>query len=81
MARYKFKELPATPDELLREIGKKRGALRSGGVIDMHKAAGVLIHDYRSGALGKITLELPSTREPQGAPTAGSPIPEDDATQ
>lgn len=63
MARYKFKELPTTPDTLLREIGKKRGAIRSGGVIDMHKASGVLIHDYRSGALGRITLELPSSRE------------------
>lgn len=75
MARYKFKELPATPDALLREIGKKRGALQKGGVIDMHKAAGVLIHDYRSGALGRITLELPNTKEPAAI------IPPDDATQ
>ena len=64
MARYKFKELPASPDSLLREIGKKRGAIRSGGIIDMHKASGVLIHDYRSGALGRITLELPVTPSP-----------------
>ncbi|MFO0664085.1 MAG: ribosome biogenesis GTPase YlqF [Polyangiaceae bacterium] len=65
VARYKLKALPDTPDELLREIGRKRGALVKGGTIDMHKAGGVLIHDYRSGALGRITLELPSASAPR----------------
>lgn len=58
-ARYKLAELPASPSDLLAEIGRKRGALRSGGVIDMHKAADVILHDFRSGALGKISLEAP----------------------
>jgi len=58
--RYKLKDpLPASAQALLEEIGKKRGALRSGGIIDMHKAADVLIHDLRQGALGRITLERP----------------------
>ena len=59
MARYKLKMLPGSPSELLEEVGKRRGALRSGGVIDIHKAADVIIHDFRSGALGRITLEVP----------------------
>jgi ribosome biogenesis GTPase A len=59
MARYKFTELPPSADDLLNEIGKKRGALRSGGVVDRHKAADVLIHDFRAGALGRISLETP----------------------
>lgn len=62
MARYKLTELPKSPTELLETIGKKRGALRKGGTIDMHKAADALIHDFRGGVLGRITLEIPSDR-------------------
>lgn len=57
MERYKFKALPATDDELLKEVGRKRGGLRPGGVIDMHKASEVLINDMRSGKLGMISFE------------------------
>jgi ribosome biogenesis GTPase A len=62
MARYKLKALPASGNELLVEIGRRRGGLRAGGVIDMHKAADVLIHEFRTGALGRISLESPSDR-------------------
>lgn len=58
-ARYKLTELPERPDEILAEIGRRRGCLRSGGRIDMHKAADVLLHDFRQGALGRISLERP----------------------
>lgn len=59
LARYKLRELPASPAELLEAIGRKRGGLRAGGVVDTHKAADVLVHDFRSGALGRISLEEP----------------------
>lgn len=59
LERYKLKQLPASADELLVEIGRRRGAMRAGGVIDRHKAAEVLVHDFRSGALGRISLETP----------------------
>lgn len=58
-ARFKLKELPASAATLLTEIGKRRGGLRAGGVVDMHKAADALIHDFRSGAIGRISLEAP----------------------
>jgi ribosome biogenesis GTPase A len=58
-ARYKLTDLPDGPAALLAEIGRKRGGLRSGGVVDIHKAADVLMHDFRSGVLGKISLESP----------------------
>ncbi len=61
LARYKLPNLPSSPTELIEEIGRRRGALRGGGVIDMHKAADVLIHDFRQGSLGRISLELPTT--------------------
>ncbi|MBX3225979.1 MAG: ribosome biogenesis GTPase YlqF [Labilithrix sp.] len=63
-ARYKLKSLPATAHDLLVEIGKRRGGLRAGGVVDMHKAADALIHDFRQGAIGRITLESPPLRAP-----------------
>ncbi|HVJ91612.1 MAG TPA: ribosome biogenesis GTPase YlqF [Labilithrix sp.] len=59
MARYKLKELPTKPEALLTEIGKRRGGLRPGGIVDMHKAADALIHDFRQGAIGRISLESP----------------------
>jgi ribosome biogenesis GTPase A len=58
-ARFKLKSLPADAHALLLEIGRRRGALRAGGIVDMHRAADALIHDFRSGAIGRITLESP----------------------
>ena len=57
LERYKLKELPATDLEMLKVIGSKRGGLRPGGKIDMHKAAEVMIHDIRGGKLGLISYE------------------------
>ena len=38
-------------------IGKKRGALISGGEIDFEKVSNILLDDFRNGKIGKITLE------------------------
>lgn len=57
--RYKLKSTPENDDELLEEIGRKRGGLRSGGRIDLHKASEVLINDIRTGALGRLSWETP----------------------
>jgi ribosome biogenesis GTPase A len=57
--RYKLTTMPADAEALLLEVGRRRGCLRSGGTIDRHKAADVLIHDFRDGALGRISLERP----------------------
>jgi ribosome biogenesis GTPase A len=59
LARYDLGTLPEGPAALLVEIGRRRGCIRAGGVIDVHKAADHLIHDFRSGVLGRITLEAP----------------------
>ena len=40
-------------------IARKRGAIISGGEIDYEKIAGILLTDFRTGKLGKITLEKP----------------------
>ena len=43
---------------IMDEIGKKRGALISGGNIDEEKVAKIILDDFRSGKLGNITLEI-----------------------
>lgn len=59
-ARYKLPAVPATPEALLTEIGRRRGGLRPGGTVDLHKAAEVLVHEFRAGAIGRISLEAPA---------------------
>ncbi|WCE31487.1 ribosome biogenesis GTPase YlqF [Vibrio sp. SCSIO 43137] len=57
--RYKIDELPESELELMEAIGSKRGCLRAGGRVDLHKASEILLHELRDGTLGLITLELP----------------------
>lgn len=47
----------------LEAVGKKRGMLISGGQIDTERAAAMVLDEYRSGKLGKITWELPPEAE------------------
>jgi ribosome biogenesis GTPase A len=44
---------------LLAWIAERRGFLRKGGVPDLEKAAVAFLQDFRSGAIGRITLETP----------------------
>jgi len=55
--RYKLKEMPESADKVLETIGRKRGGLKPGGIVDMHKASEVLLHEMRSGKLGRISFE------------------------
>ncbi len=45
--------------EILEKIGRKRGMLVSGGEVNTERAAIAVLDEYRSGKLGKITLEEP----------------------
>ncbi len=45
--------------DLLDEIARKRGAIQSGGRINVTKAAEIVIHDFRAQMLGRISLETP----------------------
>lgn len=44
--------------EIIEEIAKKRGALISGGNIDISKISDIILNEFRSGKLGRITIEL-----------------------
>ncbi len=62
-ARYKLgldaEAITARHDEeLLELIAKKRGAVMSGGRLNMQKAAEIVLTDLRSGAIGRLTLEM-----------------------
>lgn len=62
IARFKLEDvdLDAIDSyELLNVIGKKRGMLISGGEINTERAAIMLLDEFRSGKLGRITLEMP----------------------
>ena len=45
--------------DILEQIGVKRGCLKKGSVIDIDKAADIVIDEFRAGKLGKISLERP----------------------
>ncbi|MBE6860167.1 MAG: ribosome biogenesis GTPase YlqF [Ruminococcus sp.] len=45
--------------DLLEKVGRKRGMLISGGEINTERAAITVLDEYRSGKLGRITLEKP----------------------
>jgi len=61
--RYKLDSLPDSDIELLEAIGRKRGALRPGGRIDLHKASELVLHEFRSGKMGLLSLETPEMIE------------------
>ena len=48
---------------LLEQIARVRGCLLKGGEPDYKKASMLLVEDFRSGRLGRITLEVPETGE------------------
>jgi len=43
--------------EIMQTIGRKRGCIISGGEVDDEKTSKIILDDFRSGKLGKITLE------------------------
>jgi ribosome biogenesis GTPase A len=63
-ARYSFADDGRTLDGVgvIEGIAAKRGFRIRGGDFDFDKAALALLGDYRSGALGKVSLETPATR-------------------
>lgn len=58
--RYRVEAPEGTPGwVLLEEAGRKRGYLVSGGEVHMERMAKVLLDEFRSGKLGRFTLEMP----------------------
>lgn len=60
--RYEIEEA-GKPVEILEAIARCRNCLLKGGELDYSKAAALLIDDFRSGKIGKISLETPEQKE------------------
>ena len=52
-------EEDGSPIQLLERIAARRGCVKKGDVPDYEKASLLLFDDFRSGRLGRITLEMP----------------------
>jgi len=61
-ARYGISVDGFDNERLISAIGERRGCRIKGGGLDLEKASLILLHDYRTGALGRISLETPDTR-------------------
>ena len=61
--RYKLETEETQGDKLLEAVGRKRGMLLSGGIVNTERAASTVLDDFRAAKLGRITLEKPVTQE------------------
>lgn len=57
--RYKVNTRGKETIEVLEEIARKRGAIISGGEINMQKISDIILNEFQSGKLGRITIEVP----------------------
>ena len=57
--RYQISEEHEKPVEVLEEIARSRNCIRAGGELDYSKAAALVLDEFRSGTIGRITLERP----------------------
>lgn len=66
-ARFKKLDDNTPEEELLDAVAKSRGLILKGGVFDTERAAKILLDEFRSGKIGRITLETPIKTENQQA--------------
>lgn len=59
MERFKLDALPRDEEAFLQAAAVKRGAIGSGGKFNRHKISELLVKEFRSGIIGRITLETP----------------------
>ena len=65
-------DAPETAGGVLEALARRRGMLLPGGLPDTERAANALLKDFRTGRLGRFTLEPPPERD--------APEPEDTGT-
>jgi ribosome biogenesis GTPase A len=58
--RFMLESMPDTEIGLIEAIAKKRGCIKSGGVVDYEKISRLLITALRNGELGGLCLETPA---------------------
>ena len=89
-ARYKLTDADGWRDmtelQLIQLIGKKRGCLIPGGVVDTERVSNLLIDEFRAAKIGRMTIDqLPAPKEkapkpPKAADTTPAPEAQPEAT-
>lgn len=79
--RYKALEEGMDGVALIEAIARQRGYRIRGKDLDLEKAAMTLLQDYRTGVLGRISLETPATRAEMLRTSAPQPDPEPEEDQ
>ena len=62
-ARYRLERLGETPLDTMEAIAERRGFLLPGRRFDYERTARTILDEFRSGAIGRITLEFPGIEE------------------
>jgi len=79
--RYGFATKGLDGPAVIEAVARRRGCQVRGGSLDLEKAALILLRDYRSGALGRISLETPQSREEmlrkEASEVASAPDPDE----
>lgn len=57
--RFKLTQLPPTEIEFLNVVGRQRGCLATGGVVNIEQISRIVLTEFRDGVLGRISLETP----------------------
>ena len=60
-SRYDYAVSGKGAEHFFEELAKLRGSIGRGGKADLNKTAEILLNDFRSGKLGKFSLEKPPT--------------------
>ena len=76
LERYRLDPSKTDAWGVIEEVGRRRGCLLKGGGMDVEKAAQILLNDFRSGALGRISLETPESRAAMLAAALAAPAPD-----
>ena len=72
-ARYGLSPAGMDGVAVVEAVARRRACRLKGGAWDLEKAAQILLTDYRSGALGRISLETPATRRAMLERAAATP--------
>ena len=74
--RYGIKVGDMDGVDIVEAVARRRGFMLKGGIADLEKAAMTLLVDYRSGTLGRISLETPDSRTEMIRLSQPAPEPE-----
>ncbi|MBP3571595.1 MAG: ribosome biogenesis GTPase YlqF [Clostridia bacterium] len=85
-ARFKITDQDGWQDmtelQLLTLIGKKRGCLIPGGIVDTERVSNLLIDEFRAAKIGRMTIDsLPAPEKTESTPDPEKPAEQPEATE